>query len=75
MKSLLIVLLLAGVSQAGTKRPYTSRPHKDDWGNSYSKPENLYKDTDKDGVINKYDYNDKDKNIQTPYQSDNKWKY
>lgn len=47
-----------------------SRPYEDAWGNNYKKKENLYKDTDHDGVINKYDYNDRNRNIQTPDQQD-----
>lgn len=46
------------------------RPYKDYWGNSYKTPNNFYKDTDKDGVPNYLDYNDRNRNIQTPYQKD-----
>ena len=66
---ILWVAVLTGVSFAW-ENPYEPRPYKDAWSNSYKNPENLYKDTDKDGVINMYDYNDKNKNIQTPYQQD-----
>lgn len=44
------------------------RPYKDAWGNSYSNPSNLYKDTDRDGVINYYDSNDRNPNVSTPRQ-------
>ena len=44
------------------------RPYKDYWGNSYKYYDNLWKDTDGDGVINYYDYNDRDPDVWTPYQ-------
>lgn len=44
------------------------RPYKDAWGNSYKYYQNLWKDTDRDGVINYYDYNDRNPYIQNPYQ-------
>jgi len=47
---------------------YNIRPYKDYWGNSYKYYENLWKDSDRDGVINYFDYNDRNPNIQTPYQ-------
>ncbi len=50
-------------------KSYT-KPYKDSWGNSYRYQDNLWKDTDKDGVINYYDYNDKNKKVQTKSQSD-----
>lgn len=36
---------------------------QDNYGN-YTKKENLYKDSDGDGVANKYDYNDRNPNVQ-----------
>lgn len=70
--SIIALMFLSGTALAG--RNYwdldNSRPYKDSWGNSYEKSENLYKDTDKDGVANIYDYNDKNPRIQNPYQQD-----
>lgn len=51
------------------------RPYKDYWGNSYKHHNNLYKDTDKDGVINYFDYNDRDRKIQNPYQRNYEWNH
>ena len=42
---------------------------QDNYG-SYTKRENLYKDTDRDGVPNRYDYNDSNPNIQRRGQTD-----
>jgi hypothetical protein len=42
---------------------------QDNYGN-YTKQENLYKDTDRDGVPNHYDYNDRNPNIQQRGQKD-----
>ncbi|GAB3909155.1 hypothetical protein GCM10028803_46250 [Larkinella knui] len=67
MKKLLfisIILLsnLACYAQYPTyqQKTYTPRPYKDSFNNSYSKPENLNKDADKDGLSGFYDNNDKD---------------
>ena len=73
MKKILLILIIVTAlpALAFAFTDYNKkRPYKDNWGNSYSNPNNLYKDTDRDGVINMYDYNDKNKNIQTPYQRD-----
>jgi len=42
---------------------------QDNYGH-YTKRDNLYKDSDNDGVINKYDYNDRNSNIQRRGQTD-----
>lgn len=47
---------------------YNSRPYKDYWGNHYKHYENMWKDSDRDGVINYFDYNDRNPYIQNPYQ-------
>lgn len=52
-----------------------TRPYKDFWGNSYKHYNNLYRDTDRDGVINYFDYNDRRRDIQTPYQRSYEWDY
>lgn len=46
------------------------RDYKDVYGHSYKREETLDRDTDHDGVINRYDYNDKNPNIQYQYQKD-----
>ncbi|ADC89779.1 hypothetical protein Thal_1147 [Thermocrinis albus DSM 14484] len=66
--SLILLMGVVSISVAGDWG--NMRPYKDIWGNSYKYPENLYKDTDGDGVINMYDYNDRNPRIQTPYQYD-----
>ncbi|WP_297452602.1 hypothetical protein [Persephonella sp.] len=73
MKSLVIILTLAVFSFSfawdswGSKRGY-SKPYKDYWGNSYKSYDNMWRDDDGDGVSNYYDYNDRNPNIQYPYQ-------
>lgn len=66
----LIIVIALPFQAFAFNNPYEERPYKDNWGNSYKNPNNLYKDTDRDGVINLYDYNDRNRNIQTPYQKD-----
>ncbi|MCX8028198.1 MAG: hypothetical protein N3A62_10165 [Thermodesulfovibrionales bacterium] len=72
MKTIIItvglIIAMSSVAIAWTDGYNNKRPYKDSWGNSYKYRDNLYKDTDRDGVINKYDYNDRDRNIQNPYQ-------
>lgn len=53
------------------------RPYEDSWSNNYKRQQNMWKDSDRDGVINYYDYNDRNRNIQNPYQKDysNPYKY
>lgn len=65
---ILVSLFLIGTCFA--RNNSGSRPYKDYWGNSYKSPDNFNKDTDKDGVPNYLDYNDRNRNIQTPYQKD-----
>ncbi len=72
--SIIAVLVFGSVCFAGQNN-YGSRPYKDAWGNSYKYPNNLYKDTDRDGIINYNDYNDRNRNIQTPYQKDYNYNY
>ncbi len=78
-KGLLILLTIIGGSFAIVSFDNT-RPYKDAWGNSYKHYENLWKDTDRDGVINYFDYNDRNPYIQYKYQKNlfklnNKGKY
>ncbi|ADO44921.1 hypothetical protein Hydth_0521 [Hydrogenobacter thermophilus TK-6] len=73
MKKVLLVLVVLGGAFAldrlyDYRLPKSSRPYKDYWGNSYKHYDNLWKDTDRDGVMNYYDYNDRNPNIWTPYQ-------
>ncbi len=72
MKTLLLsitaVLVIISISYAWDN-PYNKRPYEDSWGNNYKNYNNLYKDTDKDGVPNYLDYNDRNRNIQNPYQT------
>ena len=75
MKALFCVVLavlLFSASFAGAwnyeNKNKGTRPYEDAWGNNYKTQQNMWKDTDRDGVPNYYDYNDRNRNIQTPYQ-------
>lgn len=74
MKKLLALLVfIAGTGYAwdyNDNNGEGSRPYKDIWGNTYKKSANLDKDSDGDGVINRYDYNDRNKNVQYDWQKD-----
>ncbi len=59
----LAVLLTYGFVQAQTDGFYTY-PYEDVHGHHYKKQENLYKDQDRDGVINLYDFNDRNPNVK-----------
>jgi hypothetical protein len=86
MKKLLTVTAIAVAMSAGhalangwdynnnTSQPREQRQgnynyQQDNWGN-YTKRDNLYKDSDNDGVSNRYDYNDRNPNIQRKGQTD-----
>lgn len=58
-----------GYGQQQEQRRDNPNYQQDSWGN-YTKRENLYKDTDRDGVPNRYDYNDRNPNIQRRGQID-----
>jgi len=67
-KVLLVLTFLVGLTFAlDWGSGYGKRPYKDYWGNSYKNYDNMWKDSDGDGVLNYYDYNDRDPNVQTPY--------
>lgn len=65
-KLMFVVLAVLGASsvRADWYDSDSSRPQKDVWGNSYKMESNLDKDSDGDGVTNRYDYNDRNPNIQ-----------
>ena len=44
------------------------RPYTDIWGNHYRRYENLWKDSDRDGLWGYWDYNDRNPNIWHPSQ-------
>ncbi len=75
MKSSIVLLVLMFFSFSlawdgygwGINKGY-KRPYKDFWGNSYKNYNNMWRDDDGDGILNYYDYNDRNPNIQTPYQ-------
>ena len=78
-KFFIIIILLSGVASAwdlyydsyfGSRSG--SRPYKDYWGNSYKNYNNMWRDSDGDGIINYYDYNDRNPNVWTPYQRKNR---
>ncbi len=65
----ILTIALVGTSQAANSGS-GSRPYEDAWGNNYRNYDNMWKDSDKDGTINRYDYNDRNPRVQTPYQRD-----
>lgn len=67
MLPMLIIIFLPSLL-FGWYNSENERPYKDFWDNSYKHYNNLYKDSDRDGVINYFDYNDRKKSIQNPYQ-------
>lgn len=56
-------------NQQNQQRTNNYNYQQDNYGH-YTKRENLYKDSDGDGVVNKYDYNDRNPNIQRQGQRD-----
>jgi hypothetical protein len=48
-----------GLIYGGSSGNSGKRPYEDAYGNHYKKQENMYKDSDKDGVINYYEKNDR----------------
>ncbi len=68
MKKVLIVAAILAVSATGYafEGQYKNNPNysKDDNGR-YTRNDNQYKDTDRDGVINKYDRNDSNPYVTT----------
>lgn len=66
----LLILLGSSIAKAEWDTDNNDRPYKDVWGNSYKYKDNLDKDTDGDGVSNRFDYNDRNKNVQRKGQYD-----
>jgi len=56
-------------NQQHEKRTNNYNYQQDNYGH-HTKRDNLYKDSDGDGVTNKYDYNDRNPNIQRQGQRD-----
>lgn len=81
MKNILITLAVLAVAATATAGDYygaynnDSRYNynsnnfqtKDNYGH-WTNQDNQYKDTDRDGVVNRYDYNDRNSNVQRPAQ-------
>lgn len=69
MKTLLTatLLILLASTAFGWQNQYKSNPNyqQDQYGHR-TRNDNMYKDSDGDGVINKYDYNDQNSRVQTP---------
>lgn len=72
MKKMMVVIALLGMVGIGFASDWTEnsgrRPYKDVYGHSYKNAETLDKDSDGDGVSNRYDYNDRDGNVQYKHQ-------
>ena len=68
MKKLIVVFALLGMVGIGFASDWTEkggrRPYKDVYGHSYKNAETLDKDSDGDGVSNRYDYNDRNSDVQ-----------
>jgi len=77
MKTTIILAIVLGLSSLAAADQWDawggkkSDPNyeKDSYGH-YTKRENLYKDSDRDGVVNRYDYSDRNSSVQTPRQQD-----
>lgn len=70
-KIITIALALFGCSLAMAYDNYDNRRiYKDVYNHSYKNEQTLDKDSDGDGVSNRYDYNDRNKNIQFKGQVD-----
>jgi len=65
VRRLILVLLIILISSwAFAWETWNSnRPYRDYWGNQYKYYNNLWKDSDNDGIINYYDYNDRNPNV------------
>jgi hypothetical protein len=72
MKLTLAILLLSVFASAQNYNyGYDNyRIYKDVYGHSYKNQNTLNKDSDGDGVINRYDYNDQDSRIQNKWQAE-----
>jgi len=66
--SVFLILVLVASSALAWDGIYTPRPYRDHWGNHYRHYGNMWKDSDRDGIINYFDYNDRNPYIQNPYQ-------
>ena len=62
-----LVLLLTAAQAFAWENQYKNNPQyqQDKYGH-HTKQNNMFKDADGDGVINKYDYNDNNRNVQRP---------
>ena len=68
MKGIIVAVIVLAAAQAfAWENQYknNSQYQQDKYGH-HTRQNNMFKDSDGDGVINKYDYNDNNRNIQTP---------
>ena len=66
----LVVVLLASTSvKADGWGNDNRRDYEDVYRHSYKDQDTLWKDSDRDGIINRYDYSDRDKNVQYEWQA------
>lgn len=76
-QALILALVLGSCQLSAYQRIDTSKPYKDIYGHTYRDYNTLDKDNDGDGVTNRYDYDDNDKQIQYKWQrnwnKENKW--
>jgi hypothetical protein len=79
MKKLLFIIVFSCNSAIGADYYWfgNKKEYKDAYGHSYKRSETLDKDSDGDGVSNRFDYDDKNKNVQhdwqVPYKPKKNW--
>lgn len=73
-KTLATIIVLSSCAFVNAyENPYdysTRKIYKDVYNHTYKNVQTLDKDSDGDGVTNRYDYNDRNKNIQYDWQRD-----
>lgn len=67
-----VVLLGASAANASGKRSGGERHYRDVWGHAYKRQTNLFRDRDKNGVINLFQKNDRGK--ATAQRRGKKWR-
>lgn len=68
MKKFAVVLSIVSILCMSTTAAHARRQYRDYWRNTYTYYNRLWLDTDRDGIINYYDYNDRNRAIWSPYQ-------
>lgn len=84
MKRLLTVVAILAITTTAAaweyNNPYGTNQRKNNYNYqqdnycNYTKQENLYRDSDHDGVVNRYDYNDNNPSVQRRGQYNNQYR-